>query len=616
MIGVSFVAIAVVLTGGRYQLAHGQGTAQQRRELSAIRTSLRRAALLQKQGKSDAAAEMTRGAQQRLVSLLSEADHDFAKEAKTAYEILTRLRGELQFEGASLPPLAPLGEIGGAMDGGISFVKQVAPILVGKCGRCHIQRTQGQFSVASFEALSKGTPAGMVLFPKDADGSRLIEVLESGDMPRGGTKLTEQEIGTLRNWIEAGAKFDGEDPKANLATFGGDEKPTGQVDLTVMSSRGTEKVQFSRDIAPVLAEICANCHGNGQQVRGRFNLTTFRAMIRGGDLGVPWIPGKSADSLLLKKLKGTADGQRMPVGLPSLSDKQMEMFATWIDEGATYDGGDVNQNVAVVAAVAKARLATHEELSADRTRLAQTNWQLVMPGAEPDQLETENFLLLGNVGDSYLEEYRKVAESVVPRVSKLFRVSSSGPLIKGRMTLYFFKRKYDYGEFGQMVEKRSLPHSWRSHWRYSTVDAYGVTYPPADDRDTLAAMLTEQAAGAYIASCGDSPAWFSHGTARAAMAKLFPGDERVRSWIAMIPEVKSHLKKPDDFLTGNLGPEETAVAEYSFATMLMGDSRRFSRLLSSLRDGISFEDAFRQAYGDTPAKIAEIWATQPSRRRR
>jgi mono/diheme cytochrome c family protein len=616
MFGVSLLTLGAILTSGLSQPVHGQVTAQQRRELSSIRSTLRRAALLQEQGKSDAAAKMTREAQQRLVALLTDGNQDLVQQAKTTYEVLTRLRGELQFEGISLPPLAPLDEMGGGLDGGISFVQQVAPMLVGKCGRCHIQRSQGQFSMTSFEALSKGTPAGVVLFPKDPDGSRLMEVIESGDMPRGGTKLTEQEIETLKNWIREGARFDGEDPTANLATLGGSQKPAEQADLTVMSSKGTEKVQFSRDVAPVLAEICANCHGNGQQVRGRFNLTTFRTMVRGGDSGVPWVPGKSADSLLLKKLEGTADGQRMPVGRPPLSDEQTKMFATWIDEGASYDGGDVNQNVAEVAAVAKARLAAHEELSADRARIANRNWKLVMPRAEPDQLESEDFLLLGNVGDSYLQEYGKVAESVVPRVSKLFRVSSGSPLIKGRMTLYFFKRKYDYGEFGQMVEQRSLPNSWRSHWRYSTVDAYGVTCPVVDDGDALEAMLTEQIAGVYIASCGNSPAWFSHGIARAATAKLYPGDERVRSWIAQLPEVKAHLKKPDDFLTGNLGPEETAVAEYSFAEMLMGDSRRFMRLLGSLRDGTSFEEAFRQAYGDAPAKIAEIWAKQSSRRRR
>lgn len=615
-IGLSLLVLVTCMAWGHDEAFGQRVTSQQRRELSSIRTSLRRAALLQERGKSDDAADMARDAQQRLVALLKDANEDLVEQAKTTYDMLSRLRGELQFEGASLPPLAAIGEMGGPKSGGISFVKQVAPILVGKCGRCHVQRSQGQFSMVSFETLSKGTPAGVVVFPKDAEGSRLIEVIETGDMPRNGQKLSEQEIDTLKSWVKAGAKFDGEDLKANLATFVGDDETTEQTTVEVMTAKGTEKVQFSRDIAPVLSQVCANCHGNGQPVRGRFNLTTFRTMVRGGDSGPPWVPGKSAESLLLKKLKGTADGQRMPVGRPPLSDEVIEKFATWIDEGATFDGTNVNQNVAEVAAIAKAKLATHEQLSADRAQLAKQNWRLVMPEATADQLESKDFFLLGNVGDVSLADYGKLADSLVPRVGKLFRLSSDQPLTKGRMTLYFFNRKYDYGEFGQMVEKRSLPQAWRGHWRYTTVDAYGVVYPPADDRDALAALLVEQIAGVQVASCGASPAWFSQGAGRAAAAKLYPGDERVRSWLAMLPGVKSHLKKPDDFLTGNLGPEETAIAEYSFVAMLMGDARRFNRLLGSLREGTLFENAFRQAYGDTPARVAEIWAGQTTGRRR
>ncbi len=94
---------------------------------------------------------------------------------------------------------------------------------------------------------------------------------------------------------------------------------------------------------------------------------------------------------MLKKLKGTADGQRMPVGRPPLSDEEIEKFATWIDEGATFDGTNVNQNVAEVAAIAKAKLATHEQLSAERAQLAKQNWRLVMPEATADQLESKDF---------------------------------------------------------------------------------------------------------------------------------------------------------------------------------------------------------------------------------
>ena len=46
-------------------------------------------------------------------------------------------------------------------------------------------------------------------------------------------------------------------------------------------------------------------------------------------------------------------------------------------------------------------------------------------------------------------------------------------LVKGRLTLYVFDKRYDYGEVGTMLERREIPASWRGHWRYTGVDAYG-----------------------------------------------------------------------------------------------------------------------------------------------
>ncbi len=603
-----FVVLGIWLYGTpRLPVAGLQVTSQQRRELSSIRTSLRRAALLREGGKTDEAAKLARQSQEQLVAMLKGADANLIEQAKLTYDSLSRLRGELEFEGISLPPLEPLNAMAGSASSDVSFVKAVVPILVGKCGRCHVQRAQGQFSMATFQTLAKGTPAGVVFFPKDADGSRLIEVIESGDMPRGGQKLSEEELATLKGWIQAGARFDGDDPGASLASLAGKEQTGDPPAVELTMSQGTETVLFSRDIAPVLAEACANCHGNGQQVRARFNLTTFRNMVRGGDSGPAWVPGKSAESLLWQKLKGTADGERMPSGQSPLSDEVIERFATWIDEGATFDGPNVNQNVAEIAAVSKALLASHDQLSADRARLAEQNWRLVMPETVPDRVASADFLLLGNVGDISLAEYASLAESLVPRVGKLFRLPAGQPLIKGRMTLYFLNRQYDYGEFGQMVEKRGLPSAWRGHWRHTTVDAYGVIHPPADDQDALASLLAEQIAGVHVASRGVSPPWFSQGAGRVAAANFFPRDRRVRSWTEQLPEVLSRMRKPDDFLTGNLDPEEASVAAFSFVSMLMSDSRRFQLLLGNLGESVAFEEAFRQAFGDTPAKVAEIW---------
>src|SRR4051794_6458484 len=45
-------------------------------------------------------------------------------------------------------------------DKNLSFTKNIAPLLVTKCGRCHVSAARGKFSMATFADLKKGTPDG------------------------------------------------------------------------------------------------------------------------------------------------------------------------------------------------------------------------------------------------------------------------------------------------------------------------------------------------------------------------------------------------------------------------------------------------------------------------
>ena len=91
-------------------------------------------------------------------------------------------------------------------DKDVSFSKEVAPIIVAKCGKCHVSNARGSYGIGSFEALMK---SGSIT-PNDPASSNFIEVIESGEMPKGGQKVRAEELNTLKNWIAQGAKFDGE----------------------------------------------------------------------------------------------------------------------------------------------------------------------------------------------------------------------------------------------------------------------------------------------------------------------------------------------------------------------------------------------------------------------
>ena len=72
---------------------------------------------------------------------------------------------------------------------------------------------------------------------------------------------------------------------------------------------------FETNIRPILVRQCLGCHSAASQpVMGGLRLDTREAAIKGGSRGAAIVPGKPADSLLLKAVRHTAGALRMPPG--------------------------------------------------------------------------------------------------------------------------------------------------------------------------------------------------------------------------------------------------------------------------------------------------------------
>ncbi len=91
-----------------------------------------------------------------------------------------------------------------------SFVREVRPILVGRCLDCHSgDKPAGGLDMSTRERLLKGGKSGRVVEPGDADASSLLDAVAEGVMPpKKGDRLGEAEIATLRGWIVQGAPWD------------------------------------------------------------------------------------------------------------------------------------------------------------------------------------------------------------------------------------------------------------------------------------------------------------------------------------------------------------------------------------------------------------------------
>jgi mono/diheme cytochrome c family protein len=95
----------------------------------------------------------------------------------------------------------------------IDFGADVAPIVRASCINCHGKgRTKGGFSLETRESLLKGGDSGPVVVPGQSAESHLIELVSGLDpdnvMPQKGSKLTPEQVGLLRAWIDQGLPWD------------------------------------------------------------------------------------------------------------------------------------------------------------------------------------------------------------------------------------------------------------------------------------------------------------------------------------------------------------------------------------------------------------------------
>jgi hypothetical protein len=88
----------------------------------------------------------------------------------------------------------------------VSFKNDVEPILQNRCINCH-GGTQARMGLAfdSYDSLMAGSNNGPVIIPGDPNGSRLIQLVQIGAMPKQGPKLTPDQVQILIDWILAGA---------------------------------------------------------------------------------------------------------------------------------------------------------------------------------------------------------------------------------------------------------------------------------------------------------------------------------------------------------------------------------------------------------------------------
>ncbi len=100
----------------------------------------------------------------------------------------------------------------------VAFEAKVRPILVNRCEECHADDADGGFRLDTRENLMKGGDSGPAIVIGDANASLMIQAIRQTHaklkMPKKRAKLPDDEIEALAQWVQSGAYWPDEQPKA------------------------------------------------------------------------------------------------------------------------------------------------------------------------------------------------------------------------------------------------------------------------------------------------------------------------------------------------------------------------------------------------------------------
>jgi hypothetical protein len=100
----------------------------------------------------------------------------------------------------------------------VSFMRDVAPILVENCIACHNPRkAESKYVMTTFAQVAKGGQQGegITLAPGKPEESYFVELIRPGAQPRMPYKqdpLSAEKIATIERWVAEGARYDGGAP--------------------------------------------------------------------------------------------------------------------------------------------------------------------------------------------------------------------------------------------------------------------------------------------------------------------------------------------------------------------------------------------------------------------
>ncbi len=105
--------------------------------------------------------------------------------------------------------------------------------------------------------------------------------------------------------------------------------------LTEIKFPADGQISFERDVRPIFASACYDCHGPAKR-KGQLRLDISAAALKGGNAGPIFTPGKPDESNLIDRILGRGDEQRMPLDRDPLPDACIKILTAWVEQGAIW----------------------------------------------------------------------------------------------------------------------------------------------------------------------------------------------------------------------------------------------------------------------------------------
>ncbi|HIK92770.1 MAG TPA: hypothetical protein EYG03_12435, partial [Planctomycetes bacterium] len=195
----------------------------------------------------------------------------------------------------------------------LTFERDVQPIFVAHCGKCHGQKTRkADLNLIDFAAVKRGGESGDVIEAGDTAESLLFEMISDGSMPpEDEPSLSAEQINVIRQWIESGASGIGQ--------------PPGQ----------SSEVSYA-DVVPLMLRRCVMCHGPEYQFGG-VDLRQHALMLKGGENGSVFVSGAPGESLMVTRVVEKLCPPQADIGesgIEPMTPTELDQLKQWIAAGA------------------------------------------------------------------------------------------------------------------------------------------------------------------------------------------------------------------------------------------------------------------------------------------